>query len=220
VILHFFIRAAGNKKYDENPNKMSPKHSSHPIIKAGMKNLPNALTLLRIAILPFFAVTILHNMHAISFAFVVIAGITDYLDGYLARSQKQESNFGKLMDPVADKLVLCVSLIFLTANPFFDFSPWLASLLLAREFLITGIRALIAAHGFIMGAQMMGKLKATFQFLGLGLLFLGPMINNSSTEWIYTLGLVLLWLSAVLSYVSLLIYSKKAYFLLSTESKS
>lgn len=183
-----------------------------------MKNLPNALTLLRIAILPFFAIAILNNCHFTSVAFLIVAGLTDYLDGYLARSQKQESNFGKLMDPVADKLVLCISLIFLVANPFFNFSPWLASLLLAREFLITGIRALIAAHGFIMGAQWLGKLKTTFQFLGLGFLFFGAGLNNNQGEWLMNSGIFMIWLSALLSYISLFLYSKKAYFLLSTES--
>jgi CDP-diacylglycerol--glycerol-3-phosphate 3-phosphatidyltransferase len=170
--------------------------------------------MLRIAILPFFALAILHNENLISFILLFVAGLTDYLDGYLARSQKQESNFGKLMDPVADKLVLCISLIFLVANPNYALSPWLASLLLAREFLITGIRALIAAQGFIMGAQMLGKIKTLSQFFGIGSLFLAPLFNWPS---LMTLGSVFLWLSTILSYVSLYLYSKKAYFLLYSE---
>jgi CDP-diacylglycerol--glycerol-3-phosphate 3-phosphatidyltransferase len=177
-------------------------------------NLSNAITLFRIALLWPMAYCLETDHNILAGVILTLAGISDGLDGWIARKLNQITDFGKLMDPVADKLVLCISLIFLVANPNYALSPWLASLLLAREFLITGIRALIAAQGFIMGAQMLGKIKTLSQFFGIGSLFLAPLFNWPS---LMTLGSVFLWLSTILSYVSLYLYSKKAYFLLYSE---
>ncbi|NCN26975.1 CDP-diacylglycerol--glycerol-3-phosphate 3-phosphatidyltransferase [bacterium] len=183
-----------------------------------IRTVPNYLTLLRIAIMPFFALAIFYNEDLWALVVLVLAGVTDFLDGFIARSQKSESKFGKLMDPVADKLVICVAFVFLAANPYYGLNPWLACLLLSREFMITAIRALVAAQGIIMGSQWLGKLKTTFQFSGLALIF----ADYFSPEWInlHHIGLLSLWVSVVLSYWSLFLYSKKAFVLLFNESKS
>lgn len=182
-----------------------------------LRTVPNYLTLLRIAIMPFFALAIYYNEDLWALLVLALAGLTDFLDGFLARSQKSESTFGKLMDPVADKLVICVAFVFLAANPYYGLSPWLACLLLSREFMITAIRALVAAQGIVMGAQWMGKLKTTFQFTGLALIFSDVFVK----EWVsfHKLGLLSLWLSVILSYWSLFIYSKKAFFYLFSDKK-
>lgn len=143
-----------------------------------------------------------------SLLILAIAAFTDFLDGYLARRNKEESKFGKLMDPVADKIMLCVVLFFLVADPVRQLSPWLASLLVGREFLITGLRAVASSMGMVIAAGQMGKLKTALQFLGLGFVIyfhdLGPLP-------IHNLGYVMLWVAVILSYWSMGTYVKNAY---------
>lgn len=177
-----------------------------------IRTVPNYLTMSRIAIMPAFAYSIYYSNDFWSLLILILVGFTDFLDGFIARSYKSESKFGKLMDPVADKLVICVAFIFLVGNLYYGVSPWLACLLLSREFMITGIRALVAAQGFVMGSQWLGKLKTTFQFVGLAFIFADAFVN----DWIpaHDIGVWGLWTSVILSYWSLFLYSKKAFYLL------
>lgn len=177
--------------------------------------LPNSLTLSRIALMPLLAMFLVQDNRIGSILILVIASFTDFLDGYLARKNKDESKFGKLMDPVADKIMLCVVLFFLVSDPTRKLSPWLASLLVGREFLITGLRAVASSMGVVIAAGQMGKLKTTLQFLGLGAVIIYDPIIGPLT--MHDLGNLLLWAATLLSYWSMWTYMKNAYRALSDQ---
>ena len=146
-------------------------------------NLPNCLTIFRIVLIPFMALLLDADTEQLPFSIdtmfrfspgrlaamvVVLAGITDLLDGYYARKWNIESLLGKFLDPVADKLFLLVSLVMLMKLGRVD--AWLVIILLSREFLITALRAVAAGEGLIIAAGQSGKVKLTFQMVGLGFL--------------------------------------------------
>lgn len=158
-------------------------------------NLPNSLTLFRIVLLPVMAMLLDHREqptleHDWMFRYspgriaafvVVIAGITDLMDGWLARKWNIESLLGKFLDPVADKLFLMVGLVMLMKLDRVE--PWLVMLLLSREMLITGLRGVAAGEGLIISAGQFGKLKLTFQLIGLGfLMWYGSVFGFSAFE--------------------------------------
>jgi CDP-diacylglycerol--glycerol-3-phosphate 3-phosphatidyltransferase len=179
--------------------------------------LPNALTGLRLLVMPLLAILIQMKMGWAACAVLILAGVTDILDGWAARKYKQESNIGKLMDPVADKVFLCVAVIFLMArhdypdalNPDPIVNPWLATLLLSREFLVSGLRAIAATVGVVIAANQIGKIKALFQFVGLGFIIVGGYPLGGIPA--FDIGNFLLWISVILSYWSLAVYSIRVY---------
>ncbi len=178
-------------------------------------NLPNALTVLRIVLLPLLGFWIYSNHSLAATLLIAFVGFSDWLDGWYARRFGQETPLGKLLDPIADKLVLCVALVFLLGRPTSPLdSPLLVTLLLAREFWITGLRAIVAAEGLVMPAGTAGKWKAVLQFIGLGAVLIAPGAQSSEffnlIPW-ETLGLGLLWLSVGLSYMSSAGYTWTAY---------
>lgn len=129
-------------------------------------NLPNSLTVVRIIIVPIFSVILLtpysEQMLGISryvpaIVLFIIAAITDYFDGYLARKRNQVSNFGVLLDPIADKLLVAAALIILVEK---NLAPaWAVVIILGREFAVTGLRSIAAADGMVIAAKMVGKIK-------------------------------------------------------------
>lgn len=127
-------------------------------------NLPNVLTLLRIVAVPVVVVALLDEtpngdmLAAIVFA---LAALTDGLDGYIARSRDAITTFGKLMDPLADKLLITAALISLVSLG--RLPAWVAMVIIAREFLITGVRAIAAERGVVIAASWMGKVKTVLQ---------------------------------------------------------
>lgn len=144
-------------------------------------NLPNFLTLLRIVAVPVVVVALLDEtpngdmLAAIVFA---LAALTDGLDGYIARSRDAITTFGKLMDPLADKLLITaalVSLVSLNRLP-----AWVAMVIIAREFLITGVRSLAAERGLVIAASWMGKVKTVLQ---IGAVF-ALILVNPATLWV------------------------------------
>jgi len=127
-------------------------------------NLPNSLTLLRILAVPVLVVALLSEIDdgdviaAIVFA---LAAATDGLDGYIARRRNQITNFGKLMDPLADKLLVVAALICLVDLN--RLAAWIAMVIIAREIAVTGLRTLAAEQGVIVSASWLGKVKTTLQ---------------------------------------------------------
>jgi CDP-diacylglycerol--glycerol-3-phosphate 3-phosphatidyltransferase len=177
-----------------------------------LQTVPNAITALRILILPPLAMALEKNNVSWAVSLLSIAILSDFLDGFLARRFRQESDVGKLMDPVADKILVCVLIVFLVGRPPGHgpaLNTWLAILLLAREFFISALRALAASVGFILPAGKIGKYKAAFQFAGLALFMLGtrPFVMYPC----YRVGGALLWTSVVLSYWSMTNYSIKVF---------
>ncbi|MBN2489421.1 MAG: CDP-diacylglycerol--glycerol-3-phosphate 3-phosphatidyltransferase, partial [Planctomycetes bacterium] len=118
------------------------------------------------------------TLAGIGFVLFLVAAFTDVLDGYLARRRRMTSDFGRIADPFADKILICGSLVFLAATPDVDriIQPWVVVVILAREFLVTGLRGYLEARGLSFGARAIGKLKMLLQsfLVGGGLFVLGP----------------------------------------------
>jgi CDP-diacylglycerol--glycerol-3-phosphate 3-phosphatidyltransferase len=127
-------------------------------------NVPNVLTVIRILLVPVLVVALLEKtsggdlLAAIVFA---VASLTDAIDGYLARSRNRVTTFGKLMDPIADKLLIVAALIALVSLNRLD--AWVAMVIIAREFAVTVLRAAAGAQGVVISASIWGKLKTVFQ---------------------------------------------------------
>lgn len=153
-------------------------------------NLPNALTLSRIFIVPLLVVVLLTPVsenwlgvprYLLGVSIFVAAALTDYFDGKLARSWKQVSTLGKLLDPIADKLLISAALISLVEN---HLAPaWAVVIIVGREFAVTGLRSIAATEGVIISASKMGKFKMVAQVVTVGLLILSispgyPHVSN------------------------------------------
>lgn len=140
-------------------------------------NLPNSLTLLRIFIVPLLVVVLLTPFsenwfglprHVFGVALFLAAALTDYLDGHLARSRKQVTRLGQLLDPIADKLLISAALISLVEN---QLAPaWAVVIIIGREFAVTGLRSIAAADGVVISASRMGKFKMLVQVTTVALL--------------------------------------------------
>ena len=124
-------------------------------------NLANKLTIIRIFLVPIFLIFIavkdIPYGKTIATAIFIIAALTDKLDGYIARSRNQITRFGKFMDPLADKLLVTAALISLVELQVI--STWVAMVIIAREFAVTGLRAVAAAEGIVIAASPLGKAK-------------------------------------------------------------
>jgi len=131
-------------------------------------NLANKLTMLRIFMIPLFLVFIAVRIPygtEIATALFIIAALTDKLDGYIARSRNQITNFGKFMDPLADKLLVTAALISLVE--FHVIPTWIAMIIITREFAVTGLRAIAAAEGNVIAASWWGKIKTVVQIIAI-----------------------------------------------------
>ncbi len=127
-------------------------------------NVPNALTMLRIVAVPVIVVALLDetkNGDVIAAALFALAALTDGLDGYIARRRQEVTTFGKLMDPLADKLLVIAALIALVSLG--RLAAWVAMVIIARELAVTGLRALAIEQGVVLSASWLGKLKTGLQ---------------------------------------------------------
>ena len=123
-------------------------------------NLPNKLTVLRVIMIPFFVLFMLTDIAGaaskyIALAIFCVASFTDFLDGYLARRDNLVTNFGKFMDPLADKLLVCSALICLIPR----LPAWIVLIIIAREFIISGFRLVASDNGIVIAASYWGKFK-------------------------------------------------------------
>ncbi len=140
-----------------------------------MMNLPNQLTLLRVILIPIFMYFLLQETASgdtIALIVFVIASATDFLDGYIARSRNLVTNFGKFIDPLADKLL--VTAAFLCFIQLGKVSAWVVFVILAREFIVSIFRAIAAADGKVIAASIYGKLKTVSQMIAIIIL----LMNN------------------------------------------
>ncbi len=132
-------------------------------------NLANKLTLIRVILIPVFLVVLLSPMIAapyhryVAVAIFIIASITDFLDGYIARSRNMVTNFGKFMDPLADKLLTCSAFVSMVSLG--DIPAWAVIVIISREFAITGFRTLAMEANIVIAASWWGKIKTTCQML-------------------------------------------------------
>jgi len=156
-------------------------------------NGPTQLTLARIALIPFIIVFSYLGDPYISWGSLIIfvaASITDALDGYLARKHKLVTTFGKLLDPLADKLLVLTAFMVLLEREFIP--AWLAVLMIGREMGLTGLRAFLAAEGIVASASQLGRLKMITQSIGICFLFVGH-ISIFHTIGTYTIYAALLF---------------------------
>lgn len=165
-------------------------------------NLPNLLTLVRILLIPVFIALFITPTpdRSLSAAVVfVVAAVTDLLDGYIARRTGQVTKLGKLLDPIADKLLVLSALILLVNID--RVSALVAILVIAREVAVTGIRAIAAGEGMIIAAETTGKYKMALQVVAIVLLILeGTGLAELGN--LHLAGLATLYLSLVLGYIS------------------
>jgi len=167
-------------------------------------NLPNKLTLTRVLIVPVLVVVLLTKLNDwLALAIFLVAAFTDFIDGYLARSRKQVTTLGKLMDPIADKLLIGGSLISLVE---IDRAPaWLVMIVIGREFAVNGLRAVAASQNIVIPAGRLGKMKMVAQVVAISFLILHiPVYEINFGSYVYevTLGYLALWLAAVLTLMS------------------
>ncbi|MBE6071009.1 MAG: CDP-diacylglycerol--glycerol-3-phosphate 3-phosphatidyltransferase [Clostridium butyricum] len=145
-------------------------------------NLANKLTLIRIFLVPIFLIFLIakgipYGTFIATFIFI-LASLTDKLDGYIARSRNQITNFGKFMDPLADKLLVTAALISLVELQIVP--AWAAIIIIAREFAVSGLRSIAAAQGKVIAASWWGKIKTVIQIVAIILLLLQVNIGSSA----------------------------------------
>ena len=178
-------------------------------------NLPNKLTTLRVIMIPFFVFFLLwqngenRTFRMIALALFIIASLTELLDGKIARKYNLVTNFGKFMDPLADKLLVCsalICLIELNALP-----AWMVIVIISREFIISGFRLFASDNGVVIAASYWGKFKTTFQMVSVVLLILDiPALAFVTT--------ICVWIALLLTIVSLVDYIYKNHKILTEGS--
>ena len=164
-------------------------------------NLPNKLTVFRVILIPFFVLFLLLDITAydrwFALAIFIIASLTDFLDGHIARKYNLVTNFGKFMDPLADKLLVCSALICLIE---LDRIPsWIVIVIIAREFIISGFRLVASDNGVVIAASYWGKFKTTFQIMMICLMIAG-------LAPLYYVTQIVMWIALALTVISLLDY--------------
>ena len=166
-------------------------------------NLPNKLTILRVGMIPFFVLFMLVDLAGpaskwIALALFIIASLTDLLDGKIARKYHLVTNFGKFMDPLADKLLVCSAMICMIELG--RLPAWIVIIIIAREFIISGFRLIAAENGVVIAANYWGKFKTVSQMIMIILLILHFGGIFAVLEQIF------IWLSLALTVISLITY--------------
>lgn len=160
-------------------------------------NLPNKLTTLRIILVPVFIIFYLMGLNTAAVIVFIAASITDYLDGYLARKNDLVTDYGKIMDPLADKLLVTSALVCMVQT--WVVPAWMVIIILAREFLITGLRAVAAGKGIVIAAAWSGKIKTVTQMIAI--IFL--IINNWPFSLIgFPFAKIMLWVALIMTVYS------------------
>lgn len=168
-------------------------------------NLPNKITILRVFMIPIFLVFMLIDNisygNYIAAAIFVVASLTDALDGYIARKYNLTTNFGKFMDPLADKLLVSAALICFVAMPEVGMPVWAVIVIISREFIISGFRLVASDNGVVIAASYWGKFKTTAQMVMSVLL----IVNLDGTV-MNLLEQIFIYLSVILTIISLVDY--------------
>lgn len=169
-------------------------------------NLPNKLTVMRVILIPFFVAALLYDngssqtMRIVANVIFIVASLTDLFDGKIARKYNLVTNFGKFMDPLADKLLVCSALICLIQLG--QLPAWVVIIIISREFIISGFRLVAADNGIVIAASYWGKFKTTFQMIAAIL-----MIFNIPA--LATVTMIMLVIAVVLTVISLVDYVAK-----------
>ena len=172
-------------------------------------NLANKLTTFRVLCIPIFVVFMLiesipYNYYLAAIVFIV-ASITDLFDGKIARKYHLVTNFGKFMDPLADKMLVSAALICLTPKMI---PSWVVIIIISRELFISGFRMLAADQGIVLAAGWWGKFKTAFSIVMIIVLIVNTPLNNSV---LYIIGQILIWISLALTIISMIEYVSKNF---------
>lgn len=180
-----------------------------------MYNLPNILTLSRIAVIPLIFLSVFDFSPFNTFAWAMFAGalfvaasITDYLDGYLARAWNQTSAFGRLLDPIADKLLVATALVVILVKPYMyvcTYTVLPVFVILCREILVSGLREFLREVNVGLPVTKLAKWKTTFQMTALAMM----LFKDLWAGWGY-IGEALLWIAAVLTFITGYQYYQKS----------
>lgn len=170
-------------------------------------NLPNKLTILRVILIPFFVFFLISPFfdgygNYIALAIFIIASLTDMADGKIARKYNLVTNFGKFMDPLADKLLVCSAMICLVEID--RLAAWIVIVIIAREFIISGFRLVASDNGIVIAASYWGKFKTTFQML-----MIIALILDFQNRYFQMLATALTYIALILTVVSLIDYIAK-----------
>lgn len=186
-----------------SPSRTVEPRSSSPSGSSRVLNVPNVLTLFRILLVPILVVVLLTELEGkefIGLALFLLAALTDFLDGFIARRRRQITRLGKLLDPAADKILTSaafISLVGLRLAP-----AWMVVIIVAREFAVSALRSLAASQNVVLGAGLSGKIKTIVQIVAISLL----IISNQLGE-LQLLAPVALWIALLVT-----IYSGIEYF--------
>jgi CDP-diacylglycerol--glycerol-3-phosphate 3-phosphatidyltransferase/cardiolipin synthase len=173
--------------------------------RANPFSLPNLLTYARLAAVPAIVAILFwprdDAMRWWALGIYAVAGITDWLDGYLARVWSQQSAIGRMLDPIADKVLVAATLLMLVADETISsFAIWAAIIILSREILVSGLREFLAELRVSVPVTQVAKWKTTAQIVAIGFLVAGPAGDAVLPEgWTVRIGLVLLWVAALLT---------------------
>jgi CDP-diacylglycerol---glycerol-3-phosphate 3-phosphatidyltransferase len=205
------------------------------------RHIPNLITILRLVLTVAFFVILNTNDEKtferqmwLGFCAFVVAGLTDILDGYLARKWKVESAFGRIVDPFADKILICGAFVFFSSNHFVDVAvrvnyfpklqyvtgvePWMVVVLLGREFLITSIRGLAEAQGVKFRADWAGKIKMFTQSFAAG----AVLVNLATVDqhaWIRLTRDIAIWVTVIVTILSATTYIIRAWEIFGMEGR-
>ena len=164
-------------------------------------NLPNKLTIIRVCLIPFFVAALLfdhgnnYTMRIVANVLFIVASLTDLFDGKIARKYNLVTNFGKFMDPLADKLLVCSALICLIELG--QLPAWVVIIIISREFIISGFRLVAADNGVVIAASYWGKFKTTFQMAAVNLMIFNIPALTLVTNIVVVIAVALTIISLV-----------------------
>jgi CDP-diacylglycerol--glycerol-3-phosphate 3-phosphatidyltransferase len=187
-----------------------------PVNKRFGMNLPNRLTMLRIILVPFFAAFLsigelifdVRINYIIALIIFIVASITDFLDGYISREYDLETTFGKFADPLADKILVSAALVCFCYLEIVN--PFPVIIILAREFMVSGLRRVVADKGIVVSAGIWGKLKTAFTMVTIIFILVSLIMmdsgNTGLNNTLFLIFTVMIWISVILTVISGLIY--------------
>ncbi len=192
--------------------------STKPQPSAAVFNLPNQLTVLRLALSLVLFGLITFKLYAIGFFVFVVAASTDWLDGYFARKYGMVTTLGRILDPFVDKIIICGTFICLVADKDSEIQGWMAVVVVGRELLITALRSFLEQQGADFSATMSGKLKMLLQCLAAGasLFYLSNLAapeGGASPDWVYYTLVSSVWAALLLTVYSGIEYVRRAMLL-------
>lgn len=180
--------------------------------KVSLATLPNQLTTMRLFLSFVLFGTISMGYWRATLVLFASAAVTDWLDGYFARGLGQVSSFGRMYDPLIDKVLVCGAFIFLLAYPKAGVAPWMVTVIVAREFIVTGLRGFLEEQGVSFGADMLGKIKMVLQSAALLWIFVSFDLQwfNGHYAWAPPVRDLLNYSAVIATIVSGLNYVRRA----------